>query len=266
LKNKKYQIVKVTLITVVIALVIVFIFGSIINKIAPNNKLEAYTIVISFISVFATFGGAYFGAKISGDNARELYEIQKKDELRELHYKNEFMLSIKLSKVLDAHDKLMYYSVYCKDNLDFENDDKSLNIKNILAIYANPVIEILKDKNYFEITKQITEELVEIVNDCNKYLNAFSSVNIEKDEWTIISTNSKYKLSDRESDELADVKIEFEKNDSDYKNKHIVAYFIHQQMGKHIKMIFNNMEVKGIENLFLNSNSSEEFENEFNLR
>ena len=39
------------------------------------------------------------------------------------------MLSIKLSKVLDAHDKLMHYSIYCEDNLGFENDDKTLNLK-----------------------------------------------------------------------------------------------------------------------------------------
>ncbi|MBN6756170.1 MULTISPECIES: hypothetical protein [Staphylococcus] len=259
--NKRYIIM--SLIGTILSIAFVCLCGWISIKFKQGVPLE---ILLLSIGLFATFGGAYYGAKVSGDNARELYEKQKDDDLRELHYKNEFMLSIKLSKVLDAHDKLMHYSIYCEDNLGFENDDKTLNLKNTLAIYANPIIEILKDKNYFEITKQITEELAGIVNDCNKYLNAFNSVNIEKNEPTIISTNSKYKLSGRESDELADVKIEFEKMDSDYENKHVVAYFIHRQMDNHIKMIFNNMKVKGIENLFLNSNSSQGFENEFNLR
>ena len=69
----------ITIIGVISLMMFAFIFtvGYILSNIDPKNKLEGYTIAISFIGIFATFGGAYLGAKIAGDNARNIYEKQK---------------------------------------------------------------------------------------------------------------------------------------------------------------------------------------------
>ncbi|UQW81387.1 hypothetical protein [Staphylococcus edaphicus] len=72
-----------TLITIVfIGLLFIFTFifsvGYVLSNIDPKNKLQGYTIAISFIGIFATFGGAYLGAKISADNARYLEELKRK--------------------------------------------------------------------------------------------------------------------------------------------------------------------------------------------
>ncbi|MES3642360.1 hypothetical protein ABFV69_11485 [Staphylococcus saprophyticus] len=66
-----------TLITILF-IFILFIFafilsvGYVLSNIDPKNKLQGYTIAISFVGIFATFGGAYLGAKISGENASKL--------------------------------------------------------------------------------------------------------------------------------------------------------------------------------------------------
>lgn len=67
---------KTKLFIVIIGFMFIFAFiftvGYILSNIDPKNKLQGYAIAISFISIFATFVGAYLGAKISGDNASRL--------------------------------------------------------------------------------------------------------------------------------------------------------------------------------------------------
>lgn len=74
----------------------ILFFGFVLSNIDPDNKLEAYTIAISFIGIFATFGGAYLGAKISGDKTRELYETQKEDRIKEKNDKIKLLLKMNL--------------------------------------------------------------------------------------------------------------------------------------------------------------------------
>ncbi|MDR5648823.1 hypothetical protein [Staphylococcus nepalensis] len=95
----------ITIIGVISLMIFAFIFtvGYILSKVDPENKLEGYTIAISFIGIFATFGGAYLGAKIAGDNALKLKEkeinYERKKEYITDHQK---MLSDLESKGLNA--------------------------------------------------------------------------------------------------------------------------------------------------------------------
>ena len=43
-----------------------FFVGYIISYVDPKHSITGYSIAISFVGVFATFGGAYLGAKVSG--------------------------------------------------------------------------------------------------------------------------------------------------------------------------------------------------------
>lgn len=116
---KKYNID--TLITIVwIGLLFIFTFilsvGYVLSNIDPKNKLQGYTIAISFIGIFATFGGAYLGAKISGENAIKL--AKKESMINDL---NRTMESNK--KVLES-----FNNKGLKRNLDFylnKNDLKN---------------------------------------------------------------------------------------------------------------------------------------------
>ncbi|WP_182579992.1 hypothetical protein [Staphylococcus gallinarum] len=87
-----------TMITIVF-IFILFIFafilsvGYVLSNIDPKNKLQGYAIAISFIGIFATFGGAYFGAKISGENASKLSKKENMiNDLRNtLQYNNKIL-------------------------------------------------------------------------------------------------------------------------------------------------------------------------------
>ncbi|WP_426703903.1 hypothetical protein [Staphylococcus shinii] len=72
----------ITIISVIGLMIFAFIFtiGYILSNIDPENKLEGYTIAISFIGIFATFGGAYLGAKISANTAIKLSRLDKNIE------------------------------------------------------------------------------------------------------------------------------------------------------------------------------------------
>ncbi|MCJ0933567.1 hypothetical protein MTW76_01095 [Mammaliicoccus sciuri] len=58
----------------------VLFFGFILSNIDRDNKLEAFTLAISFVGIFATFGGAYLGAKISANTAIKLSRLDKNIE------------------------------------------------------------------------------------------------------------------------------------------------------------------------------------------
>lgn len=101
-----------TLITIVfIGLLFIFAFilsvGYVLSNIDPKNKLQGYTIAISFIGVFATFGGAYLGAKISGENASKLA-------------KKESMIN-DLNRTMESNNKVLesFNTKGLKRNLDF---------------------------------------------------------------------------------------------------------------------------------------------------
>ncbi|MBN6204447.1 hypothetical protein JZH61_11515 [Staphylococcus saprophyticus] len=67
-------------------IVILFVFilslslGCLALKVGLENPFE---IALLFLGLFATFGGAYLGAKISGDKARELEIDRRKNEIEE---------------------------------------------------------------------------------------------------------------------------------------------------------------------------------------
>lgn len=63
-----------SLIGTILSIAFVCLCGWISIKFKQGVPLE---ILLLSIGLFATFGGAYYGAKVSGDNARELYEKQK---------------------------------------------------------------------------------------------------------------------------------------------------------------------------------------------
>ena len=75
----------------------VLFFGFILSNIDRDNKLEAFTLAISFVGIFATFGGAYLGAKIAGDKALEISNEDKAGKIE--HIKRNIFFIYQILKI-----------------------------------------------------------------------------------------------------------------------------------------------------------------------
>ncbi|PTG22460.1 hypothetical protein, partial [Staphylococcus chromogenes] len=91
------------IILAIISFVLVVV-GYIISSVDPNHSITGYSIAISFVGVFATFGGAYLGAKISGDNARNLEIDRQNREKNETTLRVKTLLKMNLDKLNNLHE------------------------------------------------------------------------------------------------------------------------------------------------------------------
>lgn len=71
--------------------------------IKKNEFNEYFTMILSTISIFATFGGAYLGAKISGDNARKLEDIKYKQNISKTIDSAKILINMNLDYISDIH-------------------------------------------------------------------------------------------------------------------------------------------------------------------
>ncbi|HDH4815966.1 TPA: hypothetical protein PI314_002744, partial [Staphylococcus aureus] len=119
MQNPKLDLKSILTIVLIILLAIisfVLVVGYIISSVEPNHSITGYSIAISFVSVFATFGGAYLGAKISGDNARNL-EIDRQN--RE---KNETILRVKTLLKMNLDNLNILHNIICNFYLIKSNE------------------------------------------------------------------------------------------------------------------------------------------------
>lgn len=132
----------ITIIGVISLMIFAFIFtiGYILSNIDPKNKLEGYTIAISFIGIFATFGGAYLGAKISANNALKIVERETNANL--------FFLIQYLTKIYYIYRELgLKFTMIGPDGV--ENVDIYKRLKHLENINKNYLEDV--NKNYDEI-------------------------------------------------------------------------------------------------------------------
>ncbi|MEB6413649.1 hypothetical protein [Staphylococcus saprophyticus] len=66
-----------TLVIIFLILILAFILGILVHKIGLENPIE---VSLLFLGLFATFGGAYLGAKISANTAIKLSRLDKNIE------------------------------------------------------------------------------------------------------------------------------------------------------------------------------------------
>src|SRR5699024_3520579 len=89
-----------TLVIIFLILILAFILGILVHKIGLENPIE---ISLLFLGLFATFGGAYLGAKISADNARYLEELKREREVTEQNKKVVHLIKMNLDNISDVH-------------------------------------------------------------------------------------------------------------------------------------------------------------------
>ena len=114
MKEKKFIIMISSILGVMLLLFMVFELAAIFNTNLTESSNRSLEISIALFSLFATFAGAYLGAKISGDNARELFA--KDIKLRDIENHLSINLTV-LKKINDCKKKL----VEINDTLDKEN-------------------------------------------------------------------------------------------------------------------------------------------------
>lgn len=131
--GEKMKVKDKTTIGIIIAMAViafVLLFGFVFGNIDPKNKLEAYTLAISFVGIFATIIGAYLGAKISGDNAIEILEIDRKA--------SKFVLFQTMIQIYEKYDTLAhYYKIIEPSGDDSIKYSSELNIKKSIKEFKN---------------------------------------------------------------------------------------------------------------------------------
>ncbi|WP_204171747.1 hypothetical protein [Staphylococcus sp. GDY8P100P] len=166
----------ITIIGVICLMIFTFIFtvGYILSNIDSENKLEGYTIATSFIGIFATFGGAYLGAKIAGDNASKLLEKEYEKKSIKDREKIKIRLSMSMDFIVKINDRIVnaYSMKRIASRLHKEKDfllDEKYNIKmyrpenkvyfkNKYCEYDNCVVDEIKlpTRSYEELTEYIS--------------------------------------------------------------------------------------------------------------
>ncbi|MDT0704062.1 hypothetical protein RM652_13110 [Mammaliicoccus sciuri] len=154
------------IITAMVVIAFILFFGFVLSNIDPDNKLEAYTLAISFVGIFTTFGGAYLGAKIAGNQSNKLFEKQIK--IQSDKDRNKLIIRIRLSMdyiVKFIHHISGYYSKEVLSNPIYYYKDEFLNVNYTINDENNDfksrfykIVE-KKPDNYIQLPEKVKVEL-----------------------------------------------------------------------------------------------------------
>lgn len=165
MKEKKFIIMISSILGFVLLLFMIFEIAAIFNTNLTESSNRSLEISIALFSMFATFGGAYLGAKISGDNARELFA--KDIKLRDIENHLSINLTV-LEKINDCKKKL----VLINETLDKENFYYPCNFK----LYKDNIGEVLKV--FEEIRSKHINDVSLIINmDVESLYKCFQEIN-----------------------------------------------------------------------------------------
>ncbi|MFZ7905953.1 hypothetical protein [Staphylococcus hominis] len=138
----------------------ILLVGYLLNEVSKSKGLQGFQIAISFVGIFSTFGGAYLGAKISGENAIKLAKKEKliDDMIKNAYYDKEFITSFVQAKL--------------KFNIERIASFKIKNSKE-LSDFTHYVSEIKNKYNSF-LTSQSKKNLSNIID--YEYSELFSAL------------------------------------------------------------------------------------------
>ncbi|PCR87963.1 hypothetical protein [Staphylococcus epidermidis] len=165
MRNNKLEVKHIIIAPIIIFVIILFVFvvGYIISCVDPKHSITGYSIAISFVGVFATFGGAYLGAKISGENTQKL-EL-KRQRIQYLPVSLDLLKKVKMN--FDEVDNEIFkiepkYSKKClKENMLY---DRVTELNNIDVHNANNLF------NYFKVNgKSKINQINNIIQKENAY-------------------------------------------------------------------------------------------------
>lgn len=187
---------KVQFVLIVLLGIVAFIlfFGFVLSSIDPNNKLEAYTLAISFVGIFATFGGAYLGARISGKYAikvankeREQFE-QERRYIRNVYIEkyirfNSIMFSkvlgiyTTLSNIVDNEEKIYNVYTFKEVSINFPDDNETVKVIGLydyIYEFNNLITDIVYNEKCIVADDKYTDVLVRMKTTSQRFLNTFN--------------------------------------------------------------------------------------------
>lgn len=194
MKNSKRDwTLAVCVLIIAIIIVLTSTYLAIQSTISFERVKNTLPIMISIISLFTTFGGAYLGAKISGNNARELFE--KDIKLRDIE--NHLSANIKvLEKINESTQELFQL----KEIVNKDNYYHPYNFRECVNIInkVNSNYDEIKDKHLYNASLIIYidfEELhkrVKTLNVANEFNN---SIKTEKLICKVLNSEEKLNTS-----------------------------------------------------------------------
>lgn len=186
-------LIKYLLLLIIGIATIIFCLAAIMQNIFNMELKDSLSILIAFISIFTTFGGAYLGAKISGENAIKLNRYNNKRDLVKLKYernikfeyfienkKNFFEIdiprSIKNHKSINKNIEIIETIEEIPFNDRTENNHQSIQIaksnnenwQTELENNLTKLISFINKSNFYKVDaiyRQYINELIDLKND-----------------------------------------------------------------------------------------------------
>ena len=198
-------LIKYLLLLVIGSATIIFCLAAIMQNIFNMELKDSLSLIIAFIGIFTTFGGAYLGAKISGDNSRKLYEQQRREKEKEVVNKIDLIVNINLikvrshSKIAENTKEILY--VRHDDHRSYEEimNNNIMYIDELIDGYAKPTIELLEDKEIHKGNPRLYKSLLKMFNECNRMYYHIKQVDITDQSGNIPEDNNNLNNSERDS-------------------------------------------------------------------
>lgn len=172
---------------------IVFIILGFCKYITMQQEIE-YTdkimLCVTFTGLFATFGGAYLGAKISGDNARKLFEIQQIYEKEERREQIIAQLTLSMNYIVKLIDKIttnfasnrkIYRYLYHRKNIILNKNYTAKIDREELKEIFNELIDRKEVKMIF-VEDYIYENYIYFIELLNEIMTSKDIIYLDKEK------------------------------------------------------------------------------------
>ncbi|MEX6218651.1 hypothetical protein [Mammaliicoccus sciuri] len=164
---------RITIVLIVVSMIAILSFGLVIGQLVEKEYIyETLVIVISFVGIFATFGGAYLGAKIAGNQSNKLFEKQIK--IQSNKDRNKLIIRIRLSMdyiVKFIHHISGYYSNQVLSNRIYLNKSEFLNVNYTIHDENNDF-----NSRFYKIVNEKPDSYIQLPEKVKIELNLFSDL------------------------------------------------------------------------------------------
>ncbi|MGF7194582.1 hypothetical protein [Staphylococcus pasteuri] len=193
------KLLKGFIITLITGIIIAFCYK--IFELKNVDVKDKLTICISFFSLFATFLGAYLGAKVSSDNARKMQKEQLEIQNLEKNIENNFVYLEEFSELIQNISSFNYMGIFTYFTLfyfkQYKRDFyKSLEDLRRQMIFYNNFMNTIERKDLYgtNVSSLVNKETKEYIEQVRKLTYFYVSIqkyilNLIRKNYTNIGEN-----------------------------------------------------------------------------
>ena len=181
MKDKKLIIMISSILGVMLLLFMVFEVATMFNSTLTESSNRSLEISIALFAMFTTFGGAYLGAKISGENAFKVEKERQRQDKFDKVYQFKSLLKMNSFHLYDFHLKLcesykIDKEIFLSDLQKFRSEiydgyiPKNLYSNDNIKFFDNHSDNMSKEKKKVYFNKhdlKNIEYFLEIINEVN---------------------------------------------------------------------------------------------------